>query len=307
MSGAPATLDLPSPLPRSATVPEREGLLAGLSQGWQSWRQRWVCMGPDCSERYGLRAWCKLPARVQLQEGWCCSQECFQSALEVQAHRLLHEAVPRAVRQHRFPLGLLLLSQGRITQTQLRAALQEQQQRGGRVGEWLVRRGAVPETDVAATVALQWACPTFPLAESHVWQQLRGWVPLPLLRTLGMLPLYFAPAQRKLYVGFTQTLDFNVLAALGQMLECATEACIVTDSAWAAALEQLRSAPGAASESVELEDMDGALDIAGVVRQYARYAEARHVRLAAIGPFLWVRIRGRRTLHLTFRTARPRS
>lgn len=298
MTRGPAAAVLPPP-PAALEGAAPRGALGG---GWQALRRRWACMGPDCGERYGLRAWCKLPARVQLQEGWCCSPECFEAAVELHARQLIRAATPPPARAHRIPLGLLLLSHGLISQAQLRDALEAHRQRGGRLGEWLVRQGAVRENEIAATVGMQWARPTFPLADSQGWQACRGWVPLALLAALRMLPLYFAPAQRRLYVGFTQVVDFNALAGLGDMLGCATEACIVADSAWEAAIEQLRTTPGPAGvENIDLEDMESAAEIAGTARQYARYADARQVKMAAIGSSLWVRIRGQRVIHLTFR------
>ncbi|MGH9475132.1 MAG: hypothetical protein ACRD1C_02245 [Terriglobales bacterium] len=306
MTRGPAAAALPPPPAVALEVTAPRAAFGGsLSGGWQALRRRWACLGPDCGERYGIRAWCKLPARVQLQEGWCCSPECFEAAFELQARRLIHAAGPRPVRTHRIPLGLLLLSHGLISQAQLRDGLEAQKERGGRLGEWLVRQGAVGENEIAATIGMQWARPTFPLADSPGWQACRDWVPLAANEVLGMLPLYFAAAQRRLYVGFTQVVDFNALAAVGDMLGCATEACIVADGAWEAAIEHLRTVPGPAGvESIDLEEMDSAAEIAGVARQYARYAEARQVRMAAIGPFLWVRIRGQRVIHLTFRPRR---
>ncbi|MGH9393584.1 MAG: hypothetical protein ACRD1E_05395 [Terriglobales bacterium] len=276
--------------------------LAGISQGWQALRQRWVCMGPECSERNGLRAWWKLPARIQLQQGYCCSPECFQAAFERLAAAIVHAPPPGPARAHRIPLGLTLLSRGHIDHAQLRLALEAHHGRGGRVGEWLVRQGAASEDDVATAVALQWARPTFPLASSQGWRQCRTWMPLTLLEAMRMLPLHFAAQRRRLYVGFTQTVDSSALAALAQVFECETESCIVTDSALQAVFEQMRALPDAEQvQDVSFDRMSDAGEIAGIVRQYARYAEARQIRLASVGPFLWVRIRGQRAVHLSFR------
>ncbi|MGH9467207.1 MAG: hypothetical protein ACRD1Y_07615 [Terriglobales bacterium] len=289
-------------VPSAMVLPPPPLAAPGTVQGWQAWRQRRICMGPECAERDGLRVWYRWPGRMQLQQGWCCGPDCLQAAMELQARRLLRHSAPRPPRPHRIPLGLLLLSHGLITPPQLRAALAAQQQQGGRVGEWLVRQGAVSEDAIASGVALQWARPTFPLAETRAWQQCRGWVPLPLLEELGMLPLYFAPTRRRLYVGFTQVVDATAVAALQQMLECKPVPCIVADSAWMAVMEEMRAMPSREGlETVNFTDVEGPAEIAGITRQYARYAGARQVRVAVAGPFLWVRIRGQRVMHLSFR------
>ncbi|HVA62944.1 MAG TPA: hypothetical protein VNF74_04395 [Terriglobales bacterium] len=300
MTRPPTALALPPPLPALGG----ETVKASMAHGWQALRERWLCLGPNCGERNGLRSWCKLPARIQLQQGWCCSPECFQAAFEQMAAPLLRTlSQPRAPRPHRVPLGLLLLSRGRIDSVQLRQALQAQQaENHGRIGDWLIRQGAIAEDDIAAAVGLQWARPLYPLAQSQTWRLCRGWVPLALLQALRMLPLHFAADRRRLYVGFTQTVEFTALAALAQIFECKIESCIVTDSSLDAALEELRTLPGSELvQDIAFDRMDNAAEIAGVVRQYARYAEARQIRLAAAGPFLWVRIRGERVVHLTFR------
>jgi hypothetical protein len=296
MTRAPLPLTLPE-LPEPA-APPRAG------HAWLALRQRWACMGPRCQDRNSLRALWKLPSRVQLQQGWCCSPDCVQTALEHLAGQLLRAGRPSAPRAHRIPLGLLLLSRGAIEQMQLRRALEARQTEGGRIGEWLVRQGAASEDTIAAGVGLQWARPIYPLAHSQTWRQCRGWAPRALLETLRMLPLHLAAAQRRLYVGFTQTVDYSALAALSAIYECETEACIVTDSALDAVFEQMRTADDdPAVQEADFEKMSGAAEIAGIVRQYARYAEARQIRLAPAGPFLWVRIRGERVVHLTFRVS----
>lgn len=306
MTRSPVALSLPLPPPLAEPLAP-ESLLGAITHSWHHLRQRFVCMSPGCSEHNGLRNLYRTQQRVQLQSGWCCGPECFQTAFELQARHYLRLAVPHVPRPHRIPLGLLLLSRNQITQEQLRAALDAQQAKGGRIGDWLVRQGAATEDDITAGVALQWARPTFPLARSESWQQCRGWVPPALLEELRLLPLHFAAARRRLYVGFTQAVDAPALAALGEMFECETEACLVTDSALDAALEQIQATAGATDcQFIKLEEVETAAEIASTARQYARYAQARQVRLAAMGPFLWVRIRGEKIIHLTFRLRRSR-
>ncbi|MGH9417660.1 MAG: hypothetical protein ACRD01_13645 [Terriglobales bacterium] len=301
MTRAPLALPLPLPPPPVLTG---EALKRGMAHSLHALRQRWDCLGPDCPHANGLRSWCKLPSRIQLQQGWCCSPDCFQQAFEMLAAPLLHGmAQPHHPRQHRVPLGLVLLSRGEITHEQLLGALDQQRERGhGRIGDWLMRAGAVGEEDVADAVALQWARPTFPLAQSLSWQLCRGWVPLAIQEKLRMLLVHFAAPRRRLYVAFTQQVDFRALAGLAEVFECKVESCIVTDSAMQAVFEQMHQMPGHDQlQDISFDHMGDAREVAAAVRQYARYAEARQIRLAAFGPYLWVRIKGDRMMHLTFR------
>lgn len=299
-----APLALPLPLPPPAPVLTGEALKRGMAHSLHALRQRWDCLGPNCPQRVGLRAWCKLPSRIQLQQGWCCGPDCFQEAFEMLAAPMLHGlAQPRPTRPHRVPLGLVLLSRGEITHQQLLAALDQQQEHGGhgRIGEWLIRAGAVNEEDVADAVALQWARPTFPLAQSLSWQLCRGWVPLTIQERLRMLLVHFAAQRRTLYAAFSQAVDFQALAGLAEVFECKVESCIVTESAMQAVFEQMHQMPGHDQlQDINFEHIHDAREVAAAVRQYARYAEARQIRLGAFGPYLWVRIKGDRMIHLTF-------
>lgn len=310
-------LTLPPALPPFT----EESLVASARRGYRSLRRRWLCLGPECAERDGLRAWCKLPARIQLQDGWCCSPECLQAAVAalaaIELRRIRMAPVPHT---HRVPLGLTLLSRGIITAPQLRAALEAQHQaqheaqgqhpgfRPARIGEWLVRDHAASEEEVAAGVALQWARPTFPLDQSQGWRQCRNWVPFPVLEALRMLPLHCvhasAAARRRLYVGFTQSIDFHALSALAQIFECQTESCIITESALNRVFDEIRALSVQAQvQDISFDHIDDAAEVAGITRQYAKLVQARQIRLAALGPFLWVRLRGDRIIHLTFRSA----
>jgi len=123
-----------------------------------------------------------------------------------------------------------------------------------------------------------------------------------MIESLRMLPLLYAGARKRLYVGFTQVVEAHAANALGEVLGCAVETCIVTDSAFNAVFEQFHAqAASSGIQDVGFDHLQHPDEIAGVVRQYARFAEARQVRVADAGPFLWVRMRGERDVNLTFR------
>lgn len=300
-------------LPPAAPPLTEESLVASAKRGYRALRQRWLCQGPECAEREGLRSWVKLPARVQLQEGWCCGPECLEASLnEIASRELRRIQLAPDPHTHRVPLGLTLLSQGLINAGQLRAALQAQQRspeaRRHRIGEWLMREGAASEDDVAAGVALQWARPRFRLDHSQGWRQCRGWVPLPVLTALRMLPLHFSAGSsagtRKLFVGFTQGIDFNATMALGKIFDCRIETCIVTDSALDSVFDEMRATPARGlAEDIGFDHVANGAEVARIARQYAQVVQARQVRLAGLGPFLWIRLRGQRIVHLTFRVS----
>ncbi len=118
-----------------------------------------VCANPHC--RSGrLRLWRRRTAPV-FEGGWCCSSGCTAVQVEAALRRELDAwGGCREGLRHRVPLGLAMLEQGWITQTQLRLALEAQRSAGGgRLGQWLVRQRSANEDQVTRAVGLQWSCP----------------------------------------------------------------------------------------------------------------------------------------------------
>lgn len=270
------------------------------------WFQSWRCQSPGCVERSGQRPWYKRPYAIELQGGRCCSPDCLQHAIVRLAGDLLPRGEAPAPRAHRIPLGLLLLSRNVIDAEQLRGALEAQKQNGrGRLGEWLRREHGVPEEQITAAVALQWARPLFPLPESPTWRQCRGWLPLGLMHTLSMAPLHFAADQQCLYVGFSQTVAFHALHAVQEIYGCRTEACIIGDSD----LERIETEFRRSSVHPAAVDLrfDGSSleEIGAIVREHAQRLLTRQIRMTAVAPFIWVRLQGEHASHLLFRAPRP--
>src|SRR6516162_2240891 len=83
---------------------------------------------------------------VELDGRWYCCPDCFEQAAQVEFSRMCRVSAGRQPRQHRVPLGLLLLSRGVIDSRQLQEALEAQRQsRKGRLGKWLIQLGSVNE------------------------------------------------------------------------------------------------------------------------------------------------------------------
>jgi type IV pilus assembly protein PilB len=90
---------------------------------------------------------------------------------------------------HAERLGDLLLSEGVITQAQLRAALAEQQSSGQRLGFILVKQGVVAEVEMTRVLARQYRMPAVDLAKFEVDPKLLALVPADLAARRMVLPL----------------------------------------------------------------------------------------------------------------------
>ena len=86
-------------------------------------------------------------------------------------------------------LGDLLLKAKLISQEQLEAALKSQREEGGKLGEALVRVGAVTETDITETLSQQFGVPSIDLGSFEIDPAVIKIVPGDVARKYGVLPV----------------------------------------------------------------------------------------------------------------------
>src|SRR5580765_1146068 len=86
-------------------------------------------------------------------------------------------------------LGDLLLKAKLISQEQLDAALKSQREEGGKIGEALVRVGAVTENDITETLSQQFGVPSIDLASFEIDPAVVKIVPADVARKYGVLPV----------------------------------------------------------------------------------------------------------------------
>ncbi len=109
------------------------------------------------------------------------------------------------------PLGQSLVEAGRLKERHLRAALDEQQSSGRRLGDIRVRRGYIDEADVARALAAQLR---LPFAEAPLVSEAEalGLVDAALARTRAILPL--SATDRILRLAVSDPLDQDTLEEL---------------------------------------------------------------------------------------------
>lgn len=125
-------------------------------------------------------------------------------------------------------IGQLLVDAGVLAPAALQDALEEQERSGRRLGEVLVRKGIVDETDVAkalaAQLAVEFVAPPFrPQAKALAKVQPR------LARAKGVLPLSLTG--RRLKVAMADPLDGNAVDELRFQSGCHLEAVVAPPSA----------------------------------------------------------------------------
>lgn len=190
---------------------------------------------PVCGNERCRTGWLRLWRRRQtprLEGFWACSPACLEEMVRVAMARESRGSTQENVtHRHRVPLGLLLYSQGVITQGQLRAAVEAQRiaaERGEphrRIGQWLVQQASLSEMQLARALSLQWNCPLYS-AERLDEKQSAQLLPRLLMETCGAAPLRQGSGGRIL-LAFEDALDHCLSLALERMHGVPVEAGVM--------------------------------------------------------------------------------
>jgi hypothetical protein len=261
------------------------------------------CSSPDCLARQ--QNWSQFRRRgrrVKLEQAWYCTNGCLERA----AVALLVTSKTSSIDHHgtgcRMPLGLLMVSRGELSFEQLRQALNAQCRAAhGRIGEWLQELGFTTERQVTAALSVQWACPTLRITPD-AQKFCAGLLPQTLQEAYCMLPVYFAPQSRILYVGFADRVAHRLLYAIERMLSCRTIPCLVTRSAFKDAIQRMPAT--ARSTETAFGSIRDAAEMARIIASYVNRCGAGELRLQSCGEYMWARLLSRHNdFNLLFRTA----
>jgi len=269
-------------------------------------RNYWTTILPDCGQpgcSVFRRLWRRLRwwnGTIRLHGLGYCAPQCFEYAAGQRLGEICNMSSPAEPVQHRIPLGLLMLSRGQLSNWQLRSALEAQQASGRyRLGEWLERLGFASEQQITTALGLQWACPVVTTRLNPDYRCVRL-IPFRILETYRMLPIQFVESTRTFYLAFSEGIDYGVLNAVEQILDCRTEACLVSRSAMNAALEQIRRDRNAID--LLFEGWRHAPEMARITTGYVLKLGAQTVRVAGCGRYIWVRLcAGGEVANLIFR------
>jgi hypothetical protein len=191
---------------------------------------RQTCANPECSGGWKM-PW-KNRRRPIFEGHWGCSTRCLEAvvrrALRRERGEFRHTVDEDAPHRHRIPLGLIMLSQGLITQSQLRKALEAQRSAGqGRIGDWLVRECELHPSQITRGLAGQWSCPVL-RADGFAPSVMALTIPRIFIEELGLLPLRVA-GSRILYLAFQDRLDASAALAMEQMSGLRVESGLLDD------------------------------------------------------------------------------
>ena len=247
------------------------------------------CGLPSCSGPQTF--WQRLHRRhagTFLQGVFYCRPECLETALTAQLYRL-HVLAPAALPPNRIPLGLLMVARGKLTYSEVLAALEAQRRaRSGKIGEWIEKLGFATEQDVTSALALQWGCPVASSSDPSATETVSR-IPLALLEAFHMLPLNYAPSTNTLYLAFGERVDHAVLYAIEKILDCRTQPCVAPRKTIARHLEHLRQQPR--PSDVEFGPMNDFAEMSRISSSYIARLSPDEVRLSRVGRFIWLHLK----------------
>lgn len=258
---------------------------------------------PSCANPLCLTSWLHLWRNRQVpvfEGGWSCSEECTRERIAVSVRHEMDGQQPEPVEHHhRVPLGLLMLSEGWISQAQLKAALRAQKAAGhGRLGSWLIRDARIEERLVTRALSLQWNCPVFSM-QGPPDQGLGSIAPRLLVEAFGILPIRVAGG-KVLYVGFEDRIDRCVMFAIERITGLRVEAGLVDTSEFVRAHSTLLAGSSFAKATlIEAVDANAMIQALTQLVERAKPADARLVR---VHDCYWMRMwHGVRSAEVPFR------
>jgi hypothetical protein len=268
-------------------APRRRTASEDAGRAFEPWNRRAECGNALCGR--GWLAVLKDRRRPVFEGKWGCCARCVSILVGAAIQREMGEdgaAREDGVHRHRVPLGLLLLSQGWITQPQLRKALDAQKSCGsGRIGHWLAAECGLSRELITRGLSMQWGCPALTM-EGFDAQAMALAVPKILVEALGVVPVRVA-AGRMLYLAFADRLDEAAAFAIERMSGLKVQSGLVDGSEWTAARNRLRGCEFVNSTLEHVEDGKAlarrmACDITGV--------QPRASRLVRVHDFYWLRM-----------------
>lgn len=283
---------------RQAAMPQLPVTWAEAARSRDAWPSGWAktpthlplmntCMNVDCKTSW-LRLW-RRRNTPRFEGKWACSADCMRLLIQGAVERELDDGTPLEPQKHkhRLPLGLLMLSQGWITQEQLRRALNAQREAGGkgRIGKWLMQQCNLSEEQVTRALSMQWGCPVLSLSD-HRPEAVSTLIPRILLDAYGMVPLRNG-SSRLAYLAFEDRMDSSVALAVERMSGIHIEAGVVTASEFLRVHERMMQAPFPKAQLLEAKSATTVVKELAAVMERVRPHQAKLVRMHR---YFWLRV-----------------
>jgi hypothetical protein len=271
-----------------------KSFLPPLDLGWNHVRAR--CDVPTCHSKLLTRAVPHSRTGIRMGQRWYCSPDCFVAGVVAPLGTLSRGRMMEMPRNPRLSLGLAMLSRGHLTQDQLRFAM-EHALRGEPLETTLIRLGLANDKKLAAARAAQWGYPV--LGHDSAGLLVKVDLPETVLTAFAAVPLHYAPAAKRLLLGFVHHVDHSLLQSIEQITGCRAEPCFMTPAEFDAQKERVIAVPD--YEEVVVEEPGTRAQMARTLGGFAAEIAAQEANLVRSKSWIWSRLAGkRRTVDVLF-------
>lgn len=267
-----------------------KSLVPPLDFGWNRVAAR--CGLAACHNKLLVRSVPQSRAGICVGDDWYCSADCFAAAMQTPLADLERTRLTEMPRHPRLPLGLAMLAKGLLTEDQLREATARSQWRSEELETTLLELGLVTAKQLAAVRAAQWGCPV--LTQEGPGPMVKADLPLAFLRGFEAAPVHYAPAARRLVLGFVRRVEPSVLQAIERITGCRAEPCFLTPTEFEERVE--RCSPMEGYEEAVLEEPGTPAHMARALGGFAVETGAREAAYIACKSWIWVRLAGKRKI-----------
>lgn len=265
-----------------------KSLIPSRDFGWNHVRAR--CGLATCHNKLLMRSVPQSRAGIYIGENWYCGPDCLAAAMAESLTALVAPRPTEMPRNPRLTLGLAMLSKGWLSEEQLRLATTRSQWRSEDLEFTLVQMGFATEKQIAAGRSVQWGCPV--LTQEGHGPVVRADLPLSFLRAFEAVPVHYAPAAKRLVLGFIRRVEPCVLRAIEQITGCHAESCFLTPTEFNEQVERTFAAPD--YEEVVIDQPGTPAHMGRALGGFAVEAGAREVSYVACKSWIWVRVAGKR-------------
>lgn len=265
-----------------------KSLIPSRDFGWNHVRAR--CGLRTCHNKLLMRTVPQSRTGIQVGTEWYCGPDCFAAAMGASLAALVAPRLSEMPRNPRLSLGLAMLSKGFLTEEQLRLATTRSQWRGEELETTLLQMELATEKQIAAARSTQWGCPV--LTQEGPGPVVTADLPLNFLRAFEAVPVHYAPAAKRLVLGFVRRVEPCVLQAIEQITGCRAEPCFLTPTEFDEQRERSLTAPD--YEEVVIEQPGTPAHMGRALGGFAVETGAREVSWVACKSWIWVRVTGKR-------------
>jgi hypothetical protein len=271
-----------------------KSLLPPIDFGWNHVRAR--CGVSTCHNKLLTRAVPHSRIGIHMGQQWYCSADCFAAAIRIPLAVLSRERLMDTARNPRLSLGLVMLSKGYLTEDQLRLAV-SQSRAGEPLEDALVRLGLASDRELAAARAAQWGFPVLGQDGSGLTVQVD--LPKTFLQGFAAAPVHYAPAAKRLLLGFVHQVDHSFLHAIEQIIGCRPEPCFMTPAEFEAQMRQVTAVPDYVE--VVVDEPGTPAQMARTLGGFAVEVGAREASVVRCKSWVWARLSSkRRTMDILF-------